>query len=121
MIEYKRHFPSFFDRDPDPTDRGVVKNVDELLALDWVKAWHDEHQDPRDPNLFESYCWNENGGFGDVLMVQLKTSHWVIAYLRGPFVKAWRDFMPQWVNTSEAREARKTEEMKGNSLQEPQP
>jgi hypothetical protein len=97
MIEYKRHRPAFVTGFDAPADGGEVKTVDELLALEWVVEWKDEHQDPRDPDQFQHFCWSDYGTRTGthLLMVQMKSSHWVIAYLRGDLATL-RERLPQW-------------------------
>jgi hypothetical protein len=107
MIEYKRHFPAFFDRDPEPSDGGKVHNLEELLALPCVAQWKDGHQSPADPNQFDFFCWSDSGSC-DVLMAQMRVSHWVILFMRGDR-EQWRETLPEWKDTSAEREARARE------------
>jgi hypothetical protein len=96
MIKYARHRPAFFEGFDEPTDNGAVVTVDDLLALDWVARWKDEPE-------FQYFCWSP-GGSSDLLMIQMKSSYWVIAYLRGD-LDDLRARLPEWKSSRDANSA----------------
>jgi hypothetical protein len=74
-------------------DLGTVETVDELLALDWVRAWEIGHQEEDDPNRFEYFC-RSSDGISDLLMVQMRGSYWVVAQLSGD-LEEFRSRLPK--------------------------
>lgn len=103
-MRVKRHTPGWVDREPMPEDGVTVANVEELLAIPYVKGWSMEP-------LFDHWKWSECHGETRLLIAHCKDGkYWVVAYVEGgdlsslPESEMSKKRRTMWTSIEEAEE-----------------